>query len=204
MAITPDDKDWTWVLERPCPDCGLDVTQLPASAVAAGLRANAALWRPLLDHPRAADRPSEDRWSALEYACHVRDLFDLYAERLALMLAEDDPTFANWDQDATAIAARYSESDPAAVADAVEAAGTRLADQFEVLTAEQWRRTGGRSDGARFTIDTFSRYLLHDPVHHVWDAEQGYRASRTTPGAAAWLTMTSAEPTVPGTALRPG
>ena len=23
-AITPDDKDWTWVLERPCPECGFD------------------------------------------------------------------------------------------------------------------------------------------------------------------------------------
>ena len=22
--ITPDTKDWTWVLERPCPECGFD------------------------------------------------------------------------------------------------------------------------------------------------------------------------------------
>ena len=25
MPITPDTKDWTWVMERPCPDCGFDL-----------------------------------------------------------------------------------------------------------------------------------------------------------------------------------
>ena len=25
MAIIPDTKNWTWVLERPCPECGFDL-----------------------------------------------------------------------------------------------------------------------------------------------------------------------------------
>jgi hypothetical protein len=33
----------------------------------------------------------------------------------------------------------------------------------------EWGRKGLRSDGATFTIDTFGRYLLHDPIHHLWD-----------------------------------
>ena len=28
---------------------------------------------------------------------------------------------------------------------------------------------GRRSDGAAFRIDTFSRYLIHDPIHHLHD-----------------------------------
>jgi hypothetical protein len=24
VTIIPDTKDWTWVLDRPCPECGLD------------------------------------------------------------------------------------------------------------------------------------------------------------------------------------
>jgi hypothetical protein len=32
-----------------------------------------------------------------------------------------------------------------------------------------WSRPGHRSDGAVFTIDSFTRYLLHDPLHHLWD-----------------------------------
>jgi hypothetical protein len=174
MPIVPDDKDWTWVVERPCPECGFDAAALPATAVADGLRESASAWRALLDHPAAARRPADDRWSALEYACHVRDVYALFDERLALMLAEDDPAFQNWDQDATAVAERYGEQDPATVVADLERNGARLAAAFDAVAPDQWTRTGKRSDGARFTVDTFSRYLLHDPVHHVWDVEQGY------------------------------
>ena len=36
-------------------------------------------------------------------------------------------------------------------------------------------RGRGRADAARgaFTIDSFSRYLLHDPVHHLYDVNKG-------------------------------
>jgi hypothetical protein len=27
-AIEPDDKDWTWVLQRPCPDCGFEAASI--------------------------------------------------------------------------------------------------------------------------------------------------------------------------------
>ena len=26
--IVPDDKDWTWVLERVCPECGFDARSI--------------------------------------------------------------------------------------------------------------------------------------------------------------------------------
>ena len=60
-----------------------------------------------------AGRPTRPTWSMLEYACHVRDVFRRFDERLGLMLTEDDPLFPNWDQDATAVEARYDEQDPA-------------------------------------------------------------------------------------------
>jgi hypothetical protein len=172
--IEPDTKDWTWVVERPCDECGFDASSTPASEVAGLLRDNAAAWRPLLDRPAVAERPSPDRWSALEYACHVRDVYRLYDERLALMLTEDDPTFPNWDQDAAAVEDRYGEQDPATVVAEIEAAGAAVADSFDRVPADAWPRTGTRSDGARFTIDTFARYLVHDPIHHLHDVRQGF------------------------------
>ena len=30
-----------------------------------------------------------------------------------------------------------------------------------------------RSDGARFTVDSFARYFIHDLIHHVHDVEPG-------------------------------
>jgi hypothetical protein len=177
MPIVPEDKNWTWVLERPCPQCGfvaadLDVTQMPEM-----VRAMAAQWPALLAHPQANVRPTDDLWSAVEYGCHVRDVIELFDYRLTLMLREDDPTFANWDQDQTAIDNRYHEADPAEVARQIVAAGDVGAARYMEVDgiAGGWSRKGLRSDGAVFTIESFARYMLHDPVHHIWDVEQGYR-----------------------------
>jgi hypothetical protein len=49
----------------------------------------------------------------------------------------------------------------------------RLASRFEGVHGDQWQRTGYRSDGAAFTVESFARYLIHDPVHHLWDVEGG-------------------------------
>ncbi|MEV4558962.1 DinB family protein [Kitasatospora sp. NPDC049285] len=169
--ITPDTKDWTWVLERSCADCGLDAQAVPYLEVAGMIRANAASWTEILaaDPAQLRERPGPDTWSDLEYACHVRDVFRLFDQRLALVLGEDDPTFANWDQDETAVAERYGEQDPARVAVELAEAAEQLARSFEAVEGPQWQRTGTRSDGARFTVESFSRYLIHDPVHHLHD-----------------------------------
>jgi hypothetical protein len=47
MAITPDTKDWTFVLERTCPECGFDVQTFPREQVASMIRENAETvgWR---------------------------------------------------------------------------------------------------------------------------------------------------------------
>lgn len=99
----------------------------------------------------------------------MRDVCRLYDERLQLMLTEDGPHYANWDQDATAVEERYNEQDPQQVADELHAAAERLAAAFEKVSGEQWDRTGYRSDGAEFTVDSFARYFVHDPIHHLYD-----------------------------------
>ncbi|MER5636353.1 DinB family protein [Kitasatospora sp. NPDC002227] len=170
--ITPDTKDWTWVLERPCADCGLDTPAVAPTAVAGMLRANAAYWVELLTGTAEAElrrRPGPQVWSPLEYACHVRDVFRLFGLRLGLMLTQDGPLFANWDQDETAVADRYQEQDPAVVAVELAEAAAELTAALDGVTGGQWQRTGDRSDGARFTVASFARYLVHDPVHHVYD-----------------------------------
>jgi hypothetical protein len=175
MAIVPDEKDWTWVLSQRCPDCGHAAGAVPPTGVAAEVRATAARWQPLLVHPAVAVRPDPDTWSTLEYACHVRDVFRLGDYRIGLMLREDEPTFANWDQDATAIDDRYAEQDPAVVGPEITAAAEVLAQLLDGVADCDWDRAGTRSDGARFTAGTFAQYVLHDPIHHEWDVAEGYR-----------------------------
>ncbi len=181
MAVVPDDKDWTWVLERPCPECGFDASSVPPESIGALVRGNAAAWEEVLARPanELRSRPSDDRWAPLEYACHVRDVCTLYHQRLGLMLREDDPLFPNWDQDATAVDERYLEQDPGAVSAQLRDAAAALADAFDRVRGEQWDRRGRRSDGATFTVASFGRYMIHDPVHHLYDV--GRRQGFATP-----------------------
>jgi DinB superfamily len=169
VTITPDTKDWTWVLRRPCPECGLDTSTVARTDIPAMILANAGAWHEPLAAPRAADRPRPDKWSPLEYGCHVRDVFRLFRVRLGLMLTEDNPLFPNWDQDETAVSDRYGDQDPAEVARQLDAAAEALAGRFAAVSGDQWRRPGRRGDGAVFTVETFGRYFIHDPVHHLYD-----------------------------------
>jgi hypothetical protein len=169
VPITPDTKDWTWVLQRPCPECGFDVSQFRRDDVGSMIRANAAVWQKVLARPDLDRRPDDQTWSPLEYACHVRDVFRIYDHRLELMLTTDDPAYPNWDQDASAADEQYNKQDPAVVAAELQAAAHRFAERFDGVVGRQWDRTGTRSDGASFTVESLARYMMHDPVHHLYD-----------------------------------
>lgn len=141
MPIVPDDKNWTWVLERRCPECDFDASTFDPATTAAVVEANAIEFERLLQDPHASERP-----------------------------------VPNWDQDETAIAERYREQDPHNVAGELRASAFLLAARFATVRGDLWQRTGFRLDGAAFTVDSFARYLVHDPVHHLWDVQRGYAA----------------------------
>ena len=168
---TPDTKDWTWTIREPCPECGFDASQIERRDVGELTRDYATV---LCEAARAADgatRPQPDVWSPLEYACHVRDVCALFLGRLNRMLTEDDPVFANWDQDETALAGDYASQDPATVAGELRQAATTVADAYDSVPADAWSRRGLRSNGSEFTIATIALYHLHDVVHHAWDVD---------------------------------
>ena len=169
MDIQPDTKDWTWVLRERCPECGFEASSFAREDIGAMVRRNAARWQDVLRTPDVRVRPNSSTWSPLEYACHVRDVFRLYDERLTLMLTRFDPLYPNWNQDETAVADGYGEQDPGLVAKELAAAAEEVAANFDRLSTDDWRRTGRRSDGASFTVESFARYFAHDWVHHLWD-----------------------------------
>ncbi len=169
MSIEPDTKDWTWVIEKPCPECGFDASAVDLARIPELIRGNAAAWPAVLGRPDAHRRPDAGTWSPVEYGCHVRDCCRVFGDRLTLMLEQDDPLFANWDQDVAAVRGRYAEQDPAQVADDLQRNAEAIATAFGQVAGEQWRRTGRRSNGSAFTVASLARYFVHDPVHHLHD-----------------------------------
>lgn len=168
-AVVPDTKDWTWTLERPCPECGFEAGAVIAPQVAEQVLSLTAPWRGVLDRPDAARRPRPDVWSPLEYACHVRDVCRVFEGRVRQMLAEDGARFANWDQDEAAVSGRYGEQDPSVVADELVEAAVATCRTFEAVDGDAWQRRGLRSNGSEFTVLTLGQYMLHDLAHHLVD-----------------------------------
>jgi hypothetical protein len=169
MPIVADTKNWTWVIERPCPECSFDASTYSDVGIAPAILDNAASWPAVLARPTVRDRPNDSTWSPLEYTAHVRDVLAVYRERLRLMVETDDPLYPNWDQDETAMAERYNEQDPVVIGEQLSANATDLAGAVAELSAEQWQRVGRRSDGVSFTVSNMLTYMTHDLVHHRWD-----------------------------------
>ena len=78
-----------------------------------------------------------------------------------MVLATDDPTFANWDQDATAVQERYADPDPVTVAGELDVALARLLGQIASVQPGDRDRPALRSNGSRFTMTTLD--LLAGP-----------------------------------------
>ena len=169
--IPPEDKDWTGVLVAGCAECGFD-PGYDVATTGERLRATIPTWQARLTAPDATTRPSPQTWSPVEYACHVRDVCELFRMRLGLMLAEDGARFANWDQDETAVADRYWEADPVHVGEQIVAGADGAAQVFARPQGADWDRPGIRSNGSAFTVESLGAYFLHDLVHHEWDVRR--------------------------------
>ncbi|MGO1317675.1 MAG: DinB family protein [Cellulomonadaceae bacterium] len=168
-SVPADTKDWTWVLDAHCPECDVAVGDVDPALVAERIPAQIVRWQAVLRRPQSLSRPRPDVWSPLEYACHVRDVYGVFAERTRLVLERDGASFPDWDQDATAVEARYRESDPAQVAEELADAGQDYAEMLCRVPADAWGRGAVRSNGSRFTLGSLTQYFLHDVEHHLAD-----------------------------------
>ena len=106
----------------------------------------------------------------------------LFAQRLRRMLEEDDPTFANWDQDATALEEAYDLQDPSEVGTELVERAADVAAVYASVEDDQWQHTGRRSNGDLFTVETLGVYHLHDVTHHLWDVSRSAEPSPVPAG----------------------
>ncbi|MGO1511126.1 MAG: DinB family protein [Actinomycetaceae bacterium] len=169
--IEPETKDWTWVLDRRCEECGTEASRFTPADVARELSAAAARWARVLERDGVAERPDERTWSPLEYGAHSADVLDVMSTRLALIRSGDAPTFPDWDQDRAAVDGDYGALDPAEVARTFATRAEETGLVFGAVPEAAWERAGHRSDGAPFTVRTLAQYLLHDIHHHLHDVD---------------------------------
>jgi len=164
-------------MSRPCPECGYDYESLVRDEIGPALRADAATLRArLVDVPDASlrRRVRPEVWSALEYACHVRDVLGVQRERVLLAQVEDEPEFVPMRRDERAVELRYNEQDPTAVNEQIADAADVLARTLEDLDAAGWERTGvyNYPSSQLRTVEWIGRHTVHELRHHTVDVER--------------------------------
>jgi hypothetical protein len=168
-----------------CEECGFDYAAVSAAAVpdrvhSFGPRYAAALG----GAPQPRRRPAEGVWSPLEYACHVRDVFDVQRQRLALALREDGPVFVPMERDERAVRDAYNEQEPNTVLADLAAAAHALADAFGALSEAELARSGvypWPRPQARSLL-WLGRHSVHEGEHHLLDIVRGSGSGRPAGG----------------------
>jgi hypothetical protein len=168
-----------------CAECGFGFDACVPEGTPAAIRVFGRRYPVLLTRglpgedldPMLRARPSGGGWSALEYACHVRDVFGLYDDRIRTVLAEDRPSFPKLGRDQVAIERDYNGQDPAVVVAELSAAAEGLAARLDAVSANGWARIGIR-DEWEMSVDWMARNSVHEGQHHLVDIARVLRAAR--------------------------
>jgi len=163
----------------------VDAQALPTRFAAFGTRYQALLLPP--DRPAAWDgllrtHPAEGVWSALEYACHIRDVFLVQRDRLYTALVEDTPVFAPMYRDQRVMLARYNAQQPAEVADQLATAARLIAQAFAALDPEQLQRRCMYNFPAPAVRSLLwvGQHAIHEGEHHLRDIAEVLARVRAT------------------------
>jgi len=158
-----------------CDGCGFRYEELPPEAIASTLRSFPQSYRQLLTDgtPDAVlrRRPHPSVWSALEYACHVRDVLLVQRDRAVLALVEERPSFPRMYRDERVEFAGYATESPEDVADHIDMATALVATVFERMSAGQLTRTFvyNYPTAAEHDLAWLGRHIVHEARHHLAD-----------------------------------
>ena len=166
-----------------CDSCSFVYADVAAPAIPARLAAFGTQYTALLLPPgRSAawfgilrTRPDEGVWSALEYACHVRDVFLVQRDRLYTALVEDTPTFTPMYRDQRVTLARYNAQAPEEVAAQLATAARLIAQAFDALDSAQLQRRCLYNFPAptERSLLWVGQHAIHEGEHHFRDIERG-------------------------------
>ncbi len=159
-------------------DCGFGDDSVSMEAVPARARAGAdAIAARLHDGAGAPRRPVPDRWSALEYAAHVRDVLLTVRDRLVIGLVEDRPHFEPMYRDERLSLGLYRADGPGPVALEVVAAAAMFGRLFAAIDPAALGREVhyGFPESTIRTLAWMGRQAVHETEHHLADIVENAR-----------------------------
>jgi hypothetical protein len=165
-----------------CDECGFVYESVGSDEVADLLRGFGPKFADRLSAPpeQLYTRPEPEVWSAVEYGCHVRDLFLIQRERLFVALVEDTPNFAPMYRDSRVELARYNSISVAQLIEELAVASRLVADTFAALEPDQWSRLCIYNFPAptERSMVWLGQHTIHEGTHHLMDVERSLGVAR--------------------------
>jgi uncharacterized damage-inducible protein DinB len=111
-------------------------------------------------------RPSPDKWSAHEHACHLSNVDTAYLARLELMLSDPAPYIKSMSPSPEEETGALLSVDLDEALDQYERERARLVMRLKELTVEDWQRTAEHEEFSHYSVlIMFRQLLLHEMLH---------------------------------------
>jgi hypothetical protein len=114
-------------------------------------------------------RPAAGIWSAIEYVCHLRDVYATYTIRLHRARTENSPAVEPMFSDLRAARFRYARLPLVPVLDQLDDHVAGLLEEASTLAPADWQRTVARRPEEVRTAGWLVRQALHEGRHHLAD-----------------------------------
>ncbi len=111
-------------------------------------------------------RPAPGKWSAREIVHHLADSEMTSAIRLRLLVGEDRPAIAGYDQEKFARRLHYDRPIAKSL-EAFKAARDSTAELLDCLTEEDWRREGTHSEMGRYSVELWLQIYAEHAHRHA-------------------------------------
>lgn len=165
-------------MER-CEDCGFAWETVSRDEIAARVETGTAVIAQLLaGNPDGVGvRPSPERWSATEYAAHVRDVLLTLRDRLVLGIVDDVPSFNPMYRDERVRLGLYRSDTAPAVVDELDAAKAMFIRLFEAVDPAHLAREVmyGTPTAVRRSLLWMGQQAVHEVEHHGGDIAENLR-----------------------------
>lgn len=113
-------------------------------------------------------RPAPGEWSVIEILVHVRNTAMLaYGLRIRQLLFQDEPTFANYQEEGHLLTASRNQLPPAELLEMIETDYRQTARLLSALTEQEWGRQGHHPDLGAMSIEFFARRLAEHAAEHT-------------------------------------
>ena len=111
-------------------------------------------------------RPSPNKWSAHEHACHISSADTAYLSRLNLMLSDPAPYIRAMQPSPEEEAGLLLQLDLNEALDQYVRERARLVKRLKELTVEEWHRTAEHEEYSHYSVlIMFRQLLMHEMLH---------------------------------------